>query len=114
MDYINIVVGLGALFIAIWALNLQRKEIIKNGKISALIHASQLVQEKIDYHTRMVDDSKTSSEWKERHKNKINYKLRPLKSSIDLEFINIVSKYDGILHEEKLRDILESKDKVQS
>jgi hypothetical protein len=107
MDYINILVGLGALLIALRALNLQRKEIIKNGKITALIHASQLIQEKIDYHNRIIDDNKTKKEWKDGHKNKINHKLRPLKSNIDLEFINIVSEYDGVLHEDKLRDILE-------
>ena len=87
------------------------KEIIKNGKINTLIHASQLIQEKIDYHNRIFDAEGIKKEWKERHKNKINYKLRPLKSSIDLEFINIVSQYDGILHEDKLRDILEIENK---
>jgi len=113
MEYINILVGLGALVIALWTLNLQRKEIIKNGKINALIHASQLIQEKIDYHNRIFDSPKTNKEWKEGHKNKINHKLRPLKSSIDLEFVNIISEYDGILHEDKLRDILEIGSKVK-
>lgn len=112
MEYINIIVGLGAFIVALWTLNLQRKEIIKNGKISALIHASQLIQERIDYSNRIVDNKNTENKWREGHKNKINNKLRPLKSSIDEEFLNLVSKYDGILHEEKLRKILKSENKV--
>jgi hypothetical protein len=114
MEYINIIVGIGALLVALWALNLQRKEIIKNGKINALIHASALLQERIDYHMKIADDSQTSKEWKERHQQKVNHKLRPLKSSIDMEFINIVSQYDGVLHEDKLKQLLETEKQIKA
>ena len=113
MEYINIIIGLGALLVGLWALNLQRKEIIKNGKINALVHASNLLQERIDYHMKIADDNHTSNEWKERHQAKVNSKLRPLKSSIDMEFINLVSKYDGILHEDKLKKILSDEKKIK-
>jgi len=112
MEYLNIIVGIGAFIVAIWTLDLQRKEIIKNGKINALIHTSQLLKERIDYHMKIADDSKTSNEWRERHQLKINEKLRPLKSSIDEEFINLVSKYDGVLHEDKLKKLLDTEKKI--
>ena len=59
MEYLEVIVGTIGLAIALWALNLQRREIIKNGRINSLIHASQMIQEKIEYHNGIIDDKKT-------------------------------------------------------
>ena len=106
MEYIDIVIGAVALAIAIWALNLQKKEIIKNGKISSLIHSASLIQERIDYHTKIIDDMKTEGKTKKDwggHATKINNNLRPLKERVNTEFLNLASKYDGVLHESEIR-----------
>ncbi|WP_020161661.1 hypothetical protein [Cycloclasticus pugetii] len=112
MEYIEVVIGTIALAIAVWALHLQKKEIIKNGKINSLIHSASLIQEKIDYHSKIIDDlksqGKTQKEWGG-HAVKINSNLRPLKERINVEFLNIASKYDGILHEKEIRDSLNIK-----
>ncbi|MCP4490062.1 MAG: hypothetical protein GY820_22505 [Gammaproteobacteria bacterium] len=110
MGQFEIIIGAVGLLIAIWALNLQRKEIIKNGRITALIHASNLLQEKIEYYRDIVDDMK--SQGKEYNEwigtaNRINNEFKPLKQKIDLEFIEIAAKYDGILHEQEIRKALQ-------
>jgi len=100
------------LLIALWALRLQRREIAKNGKISALIHASKMLQEKIDYHSKIMgdieDDFDKRAIWRG-HANRINEELRPLKNRIDIEFINIAAKYEGIFHENQIRQALKPK-----
>ena len=107
-------VAVVGLLIALWALRLQRREIVKNGKINALIHASKMLQEKIDYHNKILidleGDFEKSATWRG-HANRINSELRPLKNQIDLEFLNIAAKYEGILHENKIRQALEPKRK---
>jgi len=112
MEYIEIVIGVVALIIAVWALNLQRKEIIKNGKISSLIHSASLIQEKIDYHHKIISDMKSAGkdyeEW-QGHAARINKELRPLKEKVNAEFLNLASKYDGILHEDEIRKHLNLK-----
>ena len=112
MEFIDVSVAVIALLIAAWALNLQRREIIKSGKVVALVHSAEMIQRKIDYHTRIIDDMKTQGktfeEW-EGHAHRINKELRPLKEEIDTEFLNVVSSYDGLLHEDKIRDAIKSR-----
>lgn len=114
MEYINIITGLGALIIAMWAFNLQRREIIKNTKMNALIHASQLIQERIDYRGKLIDAPNTRTDMRYKHIAVINKELRPLKSSIDFEFIKHVGKYDSILYQDKLQKILKSENKLEN
>ncbi|PHS26357.1 MAG: hypothetical protein COA83_03100 [Methylophaga sp.] len=108
MEYLEIIVGIIALAIAIWALNLQRREIIKNGRINALIHASQMIQDKIDFHSKIIDDIEKNKTNKSSggHKSRINKELRPLKNKIDMEFIDLAAKYNGVLHENEIREAL--------
>ena len=109
MEYIESIVGLIALVIAIWALNLQRSEIIKNGKINSLIYTASMLQQRIDYHSRIINDMKGEGkqydEWSG-HALKINNELRPLLKKVNTEFLDIASKYDGILHENEIRSAL--------
>lgn len=112
MAHIEIIVGVAALAIAMRALFLQRKEIIKNGQINSLIHTASLLQEKIDYHSRIINDMKSAGkkydEW-DGHAARINNELRPLKEKVNTEFLNLGSKYDGILHESEIRKALNFK-----
>jgi len=91
METVDIVVGAIGLLIAIWALNLQRLEIRKNGKIIALIQASHMIQERIDYQSKIIDDLKQKGKKWDGHAARINNELRPLKTKIDLEFINLIT-----------------------
>ena len=112
MEYLEVIVGMFALIIAIRALNLQRREIIKNGKISALIHSASMIQSKIDYHSRIITDMKNQGkpyeDW-QGHEKRINTELRPLKEEIDTEFLNVISSYDGLLHEDKIRHAIKAR-----
>lgn len=96
MGYVEAVIGLVALLVALRALNLQRYEIIKNGKINSLIHMSSMLQSKIDYHNRIIDDLKKSNEAWGGHAARINNELRPLKEKMDEELISLISKYEGM------------------
>jgi len=112
MGFIEVLIAALALIVAVWALNLQRQEIRKSGKVNALIHSAHLIQEKIDYHSKIINDMKSQGkayeDW-EGHAHRINKELRPLKSEIDVEFINLVSTYDGLLHEKRVRDAIQNK-----
>ena len=109
MEYLNIVIGLAALAIAVRAWNLQRLETIKNGKINSLVHTAAMIQDRIDYHSRIIDDmrdkGKPYSDW-EGHEKRINKQLRPLKDKVNREFLNTSSLYDGVLHETEIRKLL--------
>lgn len=106
MENIELIIGTTALIIAVWALHLQRKEIIKNGRINALIRVAQMIQEKINYHDNIIEDMKKQGRKYDGHAHRINNELRPLKNKINMEFINLAAKYDGVLHENEIREAL--------
>ena len=60
MYSVEILVGVVGLMIALWQLNLQKREIIKNGKINSLIHISSMLQAKSDYHDKIINDKRLS------------------------------------------------------
>ncbi|HCG8583618.1 TPA: hypothetical protein NJ534_001487 [Vibrio parahaemolyticus] len=68
-----------ALVVACWALKLQRNEIIKNGRISALSHTSNLLQQKIDFHSKIIDALKKQGKDFKGHSQRVNDELRPLR-----------------------------------
>ena len=109
MDYMEVIVGVIGLAIAIWTLNLQRKEIIKNGKLTALIHSSSIIQEKIDFHSKIIADLKVQGKPYSGHASRINEELRPLKRDIDNEFLNITADYGGLFQEDRIREALKFK-----
>ena len=99
MDFLEVIVGAIALIVAARAFTLQKYEIIKNGRISALVHSSNLIQQKIEYHNKIIDDMKSQGksyqEWGG-HAGRINDDFRPLKKKIDCELLTLMSKHDGI------------------
>lgn len=108
VEYINLIIGVIAAIVAILALRAQIKEIKKSGQINSLIYTAELIQQKIDFYSVIIEDNKNSKQYKEyKHlTDKINNELRPLKEQINNEFLNIASKYDGVLHEDKIRKLL--------
>lgn len=114
MNYIELFLTLIAVVIACWALNLQRREIIKNGKINSLIHMSSLIQDRIDFHRRIIDDIKhynetIGDEKKQKvfggHSHKVNKELRPLKHKVDSELFDLIEKYEGISNINEVRKV---------
>ena len=101
--------GCGAIIIAIRALVMQRFEIIKNGRRSALIHASNLIQQKIEYHNKIIGDCKSAGGDFKGHAHRINSELRPLKQDIDFELLDLMNRHDGVVQAGNIRQALSSK-----
>ena len=102
MSLLQTIISLVALCIALRALYLQRREVEKNGKINSLIHLSSMVQLKIEYYSRIIDDIKNNGgKWKG-HAEKINKELRPLKEDIDNKLIDLISRYEGMPEADKI------------
>lgn len=55
----EIYLAIAALVVAIWQLKLQREEIRLNGRINSLIHATEMIKDKIEHHERIIQDLKT-------------------------------------------------------
>jgi len=112
MEFLEFIIGLTALFVALRALNMQRYEIERNGRIAALVHASEMLQDKIDYHNKIITDMKLQGkkyeEW-EGHAARINKEFRPLKERVNKEFLDLSEKYDGILHAGAIKKALSNK-----
>ena len=112
MDYLEVIVGLMAVFIAIRALYLQRYEIIKNGQITALIHTSNMIQDKISYHSKIIDDMKSQgkqlTEW-EGHATRINKELRPVKEKVDFELLDLMGRHEGVIQVDEIKSIIKAK-----
>ncbi|OUR73024.1 hypothetical protein A9Q78_05300 [Methylophaga sp. 41_12_T18] len=109
MDFLEIIVGAIALLVAARAFTLQKYEIRKNGRISALVHSSNLIQQKIEYHGKIIDDmkvkGKSHQEWKG-HTHRINDQFRPLKGKIDAELLELMAKHDGISLADEIKSTL--------
>ena len=109
MDFVEILLGTIALLIAARAFTLQKYEIIKNGRISALVHSSNLIQQKIEFHGKIIDDMKEQGkshiEWKG-HTHRINDQFRPLKKKIDSELLELMAKHDGMNLADEIKSTL--------
>lgn len=106
MEYLQTVIAVVSVIIALYALNLQRNEIKRGAQISALIHTSEMIQRKIDYHSKIIDDNKAQGKKWEGHADRINNELRPLHNKINREFIDLAAKYKGILDASEIKTSL--------
>lgn len=104
MHSVEILVGVVGLMIALWQLNLQKREIIKNGKINSLIHISSMLQRKIDFYDKIIDDKKHLNEKWKGHADKVNAELRPLKNDVDEELLNLIALYENMPNMRTIRD----------
>ena len=104
MYSVEILVGVVGLMIALWQLNLQKREIIKNGKINSLIHISSMLQAKSDYHDKITNDKRQRNEKWKGHADKVNDELRPLKNDVDDELLNLIALYENMPNVRTIRD----------
>tara|TARA_B110000483_G_scaffold216906_1_gene268861 strand:+ start:288 stop:629 length:342 start_codon:yes stop_codon:yes gene_type:complete len=104
MYSVEILVGVVGLMIALWQLNLQKREIIKNGKINSLIHISSMLQAKSDYHDKIINDKRQRNEKWKGHADKVNDELRPLKNDVDDELLNLIALYENMPNVRTIRD----------
>ena len=104
MYSVEILVGVVGLMIALWQLNLQKCEIIKNGKINSLIHISSMLQAKSDYHDKIINDKRQRNEKWKGHADKVNDELRPLKNDVDDELLNLIALYENMPNVRTIRD----------
>lgn len=109
MDYLEVIIGTIAAFIALRALHLQRYEIIKNGKISALIHSSNLIQQRIDYYSKIIISMEEEGKKTAGHKSRINDELRPLKQEIDFKLLELMEEHGGELKVPEITQALSPK-----
>lgn len=106
MGLAEVAVGFFALIIAILALQLQRAEIAKNSKINALTHMSSMLQAKINFHSKIIDNMKDRKENWTGHADKINKEMRPMKERIDSDLVDIISKYENMPDPSTIKNIL--------
>ena len=104
MYSVEILVGVVGLMTALWQLNLQKREIIKNGKINSLIHISSMLQAKSDYHDKIINDKRQRNEKWKGHADKVNDELRPLKNDVDDELLNLIALYENMPNVRTIRD----------
>jgi len=112
MDYLEVIVGAIAATIALWALNLQKKEIINNGRITSLIHASNMIQGKIDYYSKIINDKKSQNKHYDEWNGlaaRINNEFRPLKEEIDQQLLELMDNHNEILRSEAIKKALAKK-----
>jgi hypothetical protein len=103
----EILIGIAAFIVALWQLNLQRKETIRNGKINTLVHISTLLKDKIYHYDSIIDSLKTQNKSWQGHAKVINEELRPLLNQVNKDLLQITSEYkcsfDHLLVEKALR-----------
>ncbi|MBY4678570.1 hypothetical protein [Marinobacterium arenosum] len=105
----ELLVGAIALLIAIWQLKLQRQEIIRNGKISTLVHMATIIKDKIDHHEKIIENQKSNfGKWKG-HADRVNNELRPLLEKLNKEIIDTTASYNVSLTTSDIKELITQK-----
>jgi hypothetical protein len=84
-------IGLLGFIVAAWQLHLQRREIRRNGKITALVHMSVLIKERIDFYSSIIESLKAQGKSWQGHARVINDELRPLLAKIHKDLLDTTS-----------------------
>lgn len=102
----EILIAIIALLIAIWQLKLQRDEVIRNGKVSTLIHMANVIKDKIAVYEKIIEDKKARREnWKPLA-DKVNNELRPLLESLNKQIIDTTSSYHVLLSAGDIKELI--------
>jgi hypothetical protein len=109
----GLIVGVVAVVIAIWQLKLQKDEVIRNGKVSTLIHMATIIKGKIEHHEKIIEGQKDKKEKWKGHADRVNNELRPLLEKLNRDIIEATSKYDVSLSSADIKELITQKS-VQS
>lgn len=102
----EITVAVVALLVAIWQLNLQRKEIRLNSRVNSLIHISALLRSQIEYHERIIDSQKLKKADFSGHAYRVNNELRPLLAQVNNQLVSSVTHHTSGVDVESIREAL--------
>lgn len=92
--FASISLGLIAIVVAFWQLKLQREEIKRSGKVTALSHMASTLKDKIDYYEKIIEARKAKQgNWKG-HADKVNQEFRPLLEKLNNDIIELSNDYD--------------------
>ncbi len=105
----EVLVGVVALLVALWQLNLQKKEIVRTGKVSTLVHMATVVKDKIDRYEKIIAEQKgKQAKWKSLA-DRVNNELRPLLDKLNKDILETTSSYDVSLTLRDTREITTQK-----
>lgn len=105
----ELLLGILGIAVAVWQLNLQRQEIRRNGQITALVHVSTLLKDKIDFHNAIIESAKASNQSWTGHAKVINEELRPLRSKVQDELLRISADHNNSLPHGEIASALKFK-----
>jgi hypothetical protein len=105
----EVLVGAVALLIAAWQLKLQREEIIRNGKISTLVHMVSIVKDKIDHHETIIESQKRKQEKWKGHADKVNNELRPMLEKLNKDILKTTASYNVSLTTNDIKELITPK-----
>ncbi|MEO1254978.1 MAG: hypothetical protein AAFY41_08845, partial [Bacteroidota bacterium] len=110
LTHIETIAGLIGIIIAIRAFILQKREVMKNGQIATLTHASNLLQNKIDHSEAIIQGWKSigNNEWRSMA-DKVNRELRPTKNKIDVELLNLLDDDQLKIDIEKVKELVKGR-----
>ncbi|WP_424194387.1 hypothetical protein ACMYR3_03030 [Ampullimonas aquatilis] len=103
-------IGIAAFIVAVWQLNLQRKETVRNGKINTLVHISTLLKDRISFHSEIIESLKAqkNQHW-HGHARVINEELRPLLNQVNKDLLEITSDYKCSFEHSTIEKVLKLK-----
>lgn len=101
--------GLIAIVVAVWQLKLQREEIRRNGKVTALIHMASSIKDKIDHHEKIIQSQKDKKDKWKGHADRVNLELRPLLEKLNKEIIDLSNNYDLSLSASDIKELIAQK-----
>lgn len=105
----EVLVGVVALLVALWQLNLQKKEIVRTGKVSTLVHMATVIKDKIDRYEKIIAEQKEKrAKWKSLA-DRVNNELRPLLDKLNKDILDTTSSYDVSLTLRDAREITTQK-----
>ena len=87
---IQLAIALIALGVATTSLILQWKATKENSQINSLIHLSALLQRKIDYNEKIIEDIKSKNGNYSALADTVNQRLRPAKREVELKLIDLL------------------------
>ncbi len=103
---IGLLIAAAAFAVAAWQLYLQRREIVRNGRINTLLHISSMVKDRINHQEKIIEERKRNSQNWQGHAKTVNDKLRPLLRNINKSLLEIVLENAGSLRKEDLERAL--------